>query len=114
MTEKYNSKIPFPLEVCEVSSETIQILESENFFIEQFEFPEEAKTLFYERFGESLIKKFIAGDELIWNENEISELINMASVEQAVEELERKGILDVFVHDDGEKVVVLKKTFLPN
>lgn len=114
MTEKYNSKIPFPLEVCEVSSETIQILESENFFVEQFEFPEEAKTLFYERFGESLIKKFIDGDELIWSENEIGELINKACVEQAVDELEKKGIIDVFDHDDGEKIVVLKKSFLPN
>jgi hypothetical protein len=111
MIETYKSKVPFPLEVSAVSSEAVELLEDENYFSEQFDNPEEAKTLFYEKFGSSLIGKFIDGIELMWNETEFEKIVIQASVEQSVNELEEKQYVDVFEDDEGEKIVVLKKQF---
>ena len=48
MLKTYRSKIPYPSEVSEVSTEVVTTLDEENYFTEQFDQPEEAKTLFYE------------------------------------------------------------------
>jgi len=103
------SVVPYPLEVSEVSSETVKILEEENYFSEQFDFPEQARTLFFDKFAGSLIQKFIDGDELIWQESEFEKLVIQVSVEQSVYELEIMNLVDVFEDDFGEKIVVLKK-----
>lgn len=110
MVETYKSKVPYPLEVSEVSSEAVQCLEEENYFSEQFDFPEQARTLFYEKFASSLIGKFIDGSELIWIQNEFEKLVIQASVEQSVNELEIMNVVDVFEDDCGEKIIVLKKS----
>lgn len=109
MVETYMSVVPYPLEVSEVSSETVKILEEENYFSDQFDYPEQARTLFFDKFAGSLIQKFIDGDELIWHENEFEKLVIQASVEQSVNELEIMNLVDVFEDDFGEKIVVLKK-----
>jgi hypothetical protein len=109
MLKTYKSKIPYPSEVSEVSCEVVTTLEEENYFTEQFEDPEEAKTIFYDKFAGSLIKKFIDGHELMWSDEEFGKLIMQASVEQAVNELEKKDLVDVFEDELGEKIVVLKK-----
>jgi len=109
MIETYKSKVPFPTEVSAVSSEAVELLIEENYFSEQFDSPEEAQTLFYEKFGSSLVIKFIDGVELMWSEDEFAKIVIQASVEQSVNELEQKKFVDVFVDDDGEKIVVLKK-----
>ena len=109
MVETYKSKVPYPLEVSEVSSEAVQILEDENYFSEQFDYPEQAQTLFYEKFATSLIQKFVDGSEIIWTENEFEKLVILASVEQSVNELEIMNLVDVFEDGSGEKIIVLKK-----
>ena len=103
MLKTYRSKIPYPSEVSEVSTEVVTTLDEENYFTEQFDQPEEAKTLFYDKFANSLIKKFIDGDELMWDDEEFGKLIIQASVEQAVNELEEKDLVVVFEDDNGEK-----------
>ena len=109
MVETYKSKVPYPLEVSEVSSDAVRILDDENYFSEQFDFPEQAPTLFYEKFASSLIQKFVDGSEIIWTENEFEKLVILASVEQSVNELETMNLVDVFEDGSGEKIVVLKK-----
>lgn len=109
MLKTYKSKIPYPSEVSEVSSEVVCTLEEENYFTDQFDYPEEAKTLFYDRIAGSLIQKFIDGIELMWDDEEFCKLIIKTSVEQSVIELERRNIVDVFEDEKGEKLVVLKK-----
>lgn len=109
MAETYKSTVPYPFEVSEISSEAVEILENENFFNDQFDYPEQAKTLFYDKLASSLIVKFIDGVELMWEENEFEKLLIQASVEHAVNELESKKLVDVFEDDFGEKIVVLRK-----
>lgn len=109
MAETYKSTVPYPFEVSEISSEAIGILEGENYFNDQFDYPEQAKTLFYDKLASSLIVKFIDGVELMWEENEFEKLLIQASVEHAVNELESKKLVDVFEDDFGEKIVVLRK-----
>lgn len=108
MIETYKSKVPYPIEVSEVSSETVQILIEENYFDEQFDYPEQAKTLFFDKFATSLIVKFIDGTDLMWEENEFEVLVIKTSVEQIVNELELKNLVNVFEDERGEKIVVLK------
>jgi hypothetical protein len=110
MVETYKSKVPYPLEVSEVSSDAVRILDDENYFSEQFDFPEQAQTLFYEKFASSLIQKFVDGSEIIWTESEFEKLVILASVEQSVNELEIMNLVDVFEDGSGEKIIVLKKT----
>jgi hypothetical protein len=109
MVKTYESTVPYPLVVSEVSSEVVEILEEENYFSEQFDYPEQAKTLFFDRIASSLIPKFIDGGELIWGKDEFTKLIMQVSVEQSVNELESKNLVDVFEDESGEKIVVLKK-----
>lgn len=109
MIETYESKIPYPYEVSEVSSETVQLLDEENYFNDKFDYPDKAKTLFYEMFAASLIVKFIEGIELTWQENEFEAIMVHASVEQSVFELEIMKVVDVFDDDNGDKIIVLKK-----
>lgn len=108
MIETYKSMVPYPIEVSEVSSETVRVLTDENYFEEQFDYPEQAKTLFFDKFASSLIIKFIDGTELIWEENEFEILVIKTSVEQIVNELEIKNLVNVFEDERGEKIVVLK------
>lgn len=109
MIETYKSKVPFPIEVSEVSSETVRILNEEKYFEEQFEYPEQAKTLYYERLASSLIIKFIDGCELIWCDQEFQDLIVKSYIEQLVNEMEFNKIVNVFEDESGEKIVVLRK-----
>lgn len=109
MIETYESKIPYPYEVSEVSSETVQILDEENYFNDKFDYPDKAKTLFYEKFAASLIVKFIEGIELTWAEKEFEAIMVHASVEQSVIELEIMKLVDVFDDDNGDKIIVLRK-----
>lgn len=108
MIETYKSQVPYPIEVSEVSSETVQFLIEENYFEEQFDYPEQAQTLFFDKFAASLIIKFIDGTELMWEENEFEILVIKTSVEQIVNELEIKNLVNVFEDERGEKIVVLK------
>lgn len=108
MVKTFKSKVPFPFEIMEVSSQAVSILEEECFFDEQFDKPDEAKTLFYEHFANSLIKKFIDGHDLIWEQIEFETMISKVSIEQAVNELESQNLVDIFTNEDGEKIIVLK------
>lgn len=109
MIDTYKSKIPFPNEVSQVSSHTVKVLEEEEYFTDNFDYPENAMTLFYEKFAASLILKFINGVELMWCDDEFQVLIVKISIEQIVNELEFKEVVNVFEDQDGEKVVVLRK-----
>ena len=109
MIKTYESRNTYPHEVSEVSSETVQLLDEENYFEDKFDYPDKAKTLFYEMFAASLIKKFIEGIELTWHENEFESIMIHASVEQSVIELEIMKVVDVFDIDNGDKIVVLRK-----
>lgn len=108
MIETYKSKVPFPIEVSKVSSETVQILTEQNYFEDQFDYPGNAMTFFYEKFGTSLVQKFIDGNELIWEESEFEILIVKISVEQIVNELELNEVVNIFEDEHGEKIIVLK------
>lgn len=108
MVKTFKSKVPFPFEIMEVSSQAVCILDEESFFEEQFDNPDEAKTLFYEHFANSLIKKFIDGDDLIWEQLEFDNMVSKVSIEQAVNELESQNLVNIFIGEDGEKIVVLK------
>lgn len=110
MIQTYESKIPYPHEVSEVSSETVQMLDDENYFDDKFDYPEKAKKLFYEKFASSLIGKFIDGTELTWQEREFETIMVHASVEQSVLELEIMKVVDVFDDDNGDQIIVLKKS----
>lgn len=112
MVNTFKSKVPFPFEIMEVSSETVCILEEQNYFDEQFDNPDQARTLFYESIAHSLVKKFIDGDELIWGQQEFEIMLAKLCVEQALNELESNNVIDIFENEDGEKIVVLKSIYL--
>lgn len=114
MIKTYESKIPYPHEVSEVSSETVQLLDDENYFNDKFDYPDKAKTLFYEMFASSLIKKFISGIELTWQEREFELIMVHASVEQSVIELEIMKVVDVFDDENGDKIIVMRKKKFPD
>lgn len=112
MVNTFNSTVPYPYEVTEVSSEAVHMLDQENYFIDQFDYPEDARTLFFDKFAVSLISKFIDGIELMWNDSEFTKLVIQASVEQSVNELESMNMVDVYDDGTGEKIVVLRKSIV--
>lgn len=109
MLDAINSTITFPQEVRDVAQQAVNILEEQSYFDDNFDDLENARVLFFEKLGLSLIPKFIEGYELIWDENEFEIIIVKATVEHAINELERNNLVDVFEDGDGEKFVVLKK-----
>jgi hypothetical protein len=102
MTELIKKRTTFPSEVSRVSSKAVFALERQGFFTSEFNQAEEAKSLFYDRFSESLLSKFINGEDIEWENDEYERVFSVASVEQAVYELECEGKVHRF--DD---VVVL-------
>lgn len=96
------SKTTFPNEVSRVSTEAVLSLEKQGFFTSEFNSVDEAKSLFYDRFSESLLSKFISGDDIEWDRKEFERVFSQASVEHAIYELECEGKVHRF--DD---VVVL-------
>ena len=102
MTGTIESKATYPKEISRVSTHAVLTLEDQGYFNDQFEKVEEAKTLFFDRFSESLLSKFISGDDIEWEREEFEKVLFSASVEHAVYELECEGKLHRF--DD---VVVL-------
>lgn len=102
MTETIKSKTTFPKEISRVSTNAVLSLENQGYFNVQFEKVEEAKSLFYDRFSESLLSKFISGDDIEWKQEEFEKVLLLASVEHAIYELECEGKVHRF--DD---VVVL-------
>lgn len=79
-----------------MSTEAVQDLDDQGFFASEFNQTEEAKTLFYNRFSESLLSKFINGDDIEWEEGEYDQIFSLACVEHAVFELECEGELHRF------------------
>jgi len=108
MCETFHSKMTLPIEVSEVASEAVIILEDQNYFNDTFHFPEKAKLFFYESLGKSLIKKFINGAEIMWSDNEFFKLIVVVGIEHTVNEMEEMKIVDIFEEDCGERIIVLK------
>lgn len=102
MTETKEMNSVFPVEVSRVSEKAIRHLRQSGYFNSEFSNPEEAARLFHYRLSESLLPKFISGDEMEWESNELDTVVAKASVEQAVCELEAEGTVHRF--DD---VVVL-------
>jgi hypothetical protein len=101
------SRTTFPEEVGEKSAEAVTLLEKEGFFSSQFENHEDAKRLFFDRFSNSLLSKFISGDDIEWEGEEYDRVLTLASVEHAVDELESEGK----VHRFDDVVVLARKTF---
>ena len=99
------TRTTFPKEVGRVSFGAVIRLEEEGYFASQFENINEAKQLFYNRFSESLLSKFISGDDIEWDEEEFDRVLALASVEQAVSELESDGL----VHRFDDMVVLAQK-----
>lgn len=91
MANIFKSKTTFPKEVSRKSSEKVTLLEEQGFFTSQFDNQDEAKRLFYDRFSESLLSKFINGDDIEWEDEEFDRALAIASVEHAVSELEQEG-----------------------
>lgn len=96
MTQFFNCNTTFPNEICEKSSEAVIYLDECGYFNTEFNHPDDAKTLFYEKFCESLIPKFISGNELEWDFDELYALIIDSSVRHGINELENEGIVHVF------------------
>jgi len=99
------TRTTFPKEVGRVSSEAVIRLEEQGFFTSQFNNCNDAKELFYHRFSESLLPKFISGDDIEWEEDEFERVFSLASVEHAVNELECEGR----VHRFGDTVVLAER-----
>lgn len=104
MTQPFNSNITFPAAVCEKSTEAVMHLDEVGYFRKEFNSPEDAKTLFYERMCQSLIPKFIDGCELSWEFDELYAIIIDSSVRCGINELEKEGLVHVF-----DEMVVLAK-----
>lgn len=100
----FNSHKTFPQAISDKSSEAVLHLDEFGFFEQEFNCPEDAKTLFYEKLCESLIPKFIKGAELTWDAEELYALIIDSSVRHGINELENEGIVHVF-----DNMVVLAK-----
>ena len=88
-----------------MSSEAVLRLEEQGFFTSQYTNCGDARELFYHRFSESLLSKFISGDDIEWEGKEFERVFTVASVEQAVNELECEGL----VHRFDEMVVLAEK-----
>lgn len=106
MTITIKSRTTFPCEVSRVSNEAVLLLEEQGFFTSQFNQTEEAKTLFYNRFSESLLSKFIDGDDIEWEEEEYQRIFSRVCVEHAVFELECEGE----IHRFDDIIVQAQKT----
>lgn len=85
------TRTTFPKEVGRVSFDAVIRLEEEGYFATQFSNVNEAKQLFYHMFSESLLSKFISGEDIEWEEDEFDKVLALASVEHAVSELESDG-----------------------
>lgn len=96
MTQLIKTRTAFPNEVNRVSTEAVLLLEEQGFFTSQFNHTEEAKSLFHYRFSESLLSKFIEGEEIEWINDEYERIFSFACVEQAVIELECEGAVHRF------------------
>lgn len=105
MTRNTPTQTTFPKQVGRVSFDAVLRLEEEGYFASQFENTNEAKQLFYNRFSESLLPKFISGEDIEWEEEEFDRVLALASVEQAVSELESDGL----VHRFEDMVVLAQK-----
>jgi hypothetical protein len=96
MKKPFNSHTTFPQAIIEKSSQAVFYLEECGYFEHEFNYPEEEKTLFYEKLCESLIPKFIKGNEISWEFEELYALIIDSSVRHGINELEKEGIVHVF------------------
>lgn len=96
MTETKEVQTSFPSEVGRVSSHAVRCLDESEFFTEQFSMPVQARELFLYRFSESLLPKFISGEEIGWDDNGFERVFCSACVEHALYELELEGKVHVF------------------
>jgi hypothetical protein len=95
----------FPKEVGRVSFVAVTRLEEQGYFHHNFENTNDAKELFHYRFSESLLPKFISGEDIEWEEDEFERVFSLASVEHAVHELECEGKVYRF----GDMVVLAER-----
>lgn len=98
MTDVLEAKTTFPSEVSKVSSRAVERLDEREFFASQFRFIEQARDLFHYRFSQSLLPKFISGDDIQWNQDEFESVFSSVCVEQALAELESEG--EIYMFDD--------------
>lgn len=101
----FKDSTTFPERVSEVSTEVVLQLDEIGYFQTQFSQIEEAKKTFYYRLSESLLSKFISGEDIELSEEEYRKVIVSASVEHSLYELEQEGMIYVF----DDMVVVSEK-----
>lgn len=54
---------------------------------------------------ESLFPKYMAGDELVWTEDEVEHIMKMAMVNTVIESLKSNGYLDSIEDENGEEIM---------
>lgn len=94
----------FPEEVTDAAMKAVMRLCESGYFESEFERPCEACSLFLDVFSESLLGKFLNGEELEWTDEEYEKVFGLASVEHAVNELDSEGLLYRF-----DELVVLRE-----
>ena len=90
----------FPEPVKDVCNELIEDLRLQNFFIKE----EANEQITFNVLCKSLLPKFINGEELLFDEDELEKDLNYAVVTSIVEKLTNDGIITTLDTDDGDKI----------
>lgn len=95
---RFKEETTFPDKVSETATAIVLNLDCNGYFNLQFNDAEEAKKTFYYRIAESLLPKFISGDEIELDDDECMRVLVNAAVEHSLSELEQEG--RVYCFDD--------------
>ena len=56
---------------------------------------------------ESLLEKFLLGEELLWNDEEINQVLKLSIVHSSLKKLKEKGLVDFIQNEEGEEIIFL-------
>ena len=89
----------YPLPIQEKVKEVIFSLREDNFFEKE----EVKDSILEEILSESLLPKFISGEELTWEYDEIEHLLKLSIVNTVIERLKAEGYVNSVEDETGEE-----------
>jgi predicted transcriptional regulator len=95
----------YPEPVKDACNEIINNLLEQNFFEKE----EANEQITFDVLCKSLLYKFINGEELLFDEDELGKDLNYSIVRSIVEKLENDGIITTLDTDDGDKITFMTK-----
>lgn len=108
--EQLDEEFIYPKEIKNTVLETIKELIAVDYFLNYFENDHKAVKIVYEKLCESLIPKFLSGQDLFWCEQGFEKIMTDAGVEYSVEILENLNLIYVFdCTVTNDKVLIIRK-----